>query len=179
LLTLTTATSTKLELRRTLAATPAVIAGVGFALMAIVPIAVAHSLTRERLLTSAILFAISATLLVRGRPRAESLQVDLVAKTLVTSRSVHDLRNVRHVVLTGHRESSAQSARERYRVELVLADGQRELLLERHEPAGTLRDLSRVLAVWPLHVELGWGLPRGATPWLSAGRSDAGQSPAV
>jgi hypothetical protein len=124
-----------------------------------------------RLLATGTLGALAVFMLGSGRARQLSVVVDLQAQTLTHGTRVTSLPRTSTLRLGSSQRGPERAPHVPYRVELSLGDGRRECLLERNEPAGVLRDLSRLLSVWPIPVQRGWGLPQDAEPWVHDARA--------
>ncbi|HMJ14015.1 MAG TPA: hypothetical protein VK524_21505 [Polyangiaceae bacterium] len=133
--------------------------------MSVVPLLMGPPFTFARLLTTGMLAAIAVLMLGSGRARRLSIVVDLDSGTLTRGTRVTSLSRVSALRLGGAQQSPERAPHIPYRVEVLLGDGRRECLLERDEPASVLQDLARVLRVWRLPVQRGWGLPQHARPW--------------
>jgi hypothetical protein len=117
---------------------------------------------------SALLVAIGFALALSSLRRAAS-RLEFDQRILKADDRIVPMAHAREIVLSGSNGVSEEVFDPTYRAELVLESGQRELLLEYHEPARVLRDLSELLPRLNLPVRLGWGLPEGARPWESQG----------
>ena len=128
------------------------------------------------LASALVLFASGAGLLLASAPRGRRAALSLEGPGTFKKDdgSEISLSAVRSVALGGSRSTVDGVENARYRAEFVLRDGLREVVLERDEPAGVLRDLAALLRELQLPVESGWGLPRAATPWNLAGGSTPG-----
>jgi hypothetical protein len=143
-----------------------VLVGVAFAALALLPLLSPGPVTAWRVITSAVVL-LSAILLIRfTRPRWTHVVLRVRDRVLERDGLEIPLGDCA-VQLVGARDEAPPYPGATYRAELVLpdADGRRELLLERDEPAGVLSDLIRIRAVLPLPVRGGWGLPADAAPW--------------
>lgn len=104
-------------------------------------------------------------LLLRARRKTSRIYVDRSTAQIRIGRRSRSLGPVAAFELAGMGEPFDDTADEAYRVHLVFGDGRRQLLLDGDDPAHVLMDLRRILAVWPLPVRSGWGLPKHAAPW--------------
>lgn len=135
-----------------------------------VPLLTGPPFSFARLLAAGTLAALAVLMLGSGRARQLSVVIDLEAGTLTHGTRVTSLTRNSALRLGSSQRRPERSPHVPYRIELLLGDGRRECLLERNEPAGVLRDLARVLSIWPVTVQRGWGLPQDAQPWLSDDR---------
>lgn len=145
---------------------PLFIAGCVFSAMAVVPLLMGPPFSFPRLLATGTLAALAVFMLGSGRARQLSIVVDLEAGTLTHGTRVTSLPRTSTLRLGSSQRGPERAPHVPYRVELSLGDGRRECLLERNEPAAVLRDVSRLLSVWAIPVQRGWGLPQDAQPWV-------------
>jgi hypothetical protein len=142
-----------------------------FSALAVVPLLMGPPFSFARLLATGTLAALAVFMLGSGRARQLAIVVDLQAGTLTHGTRVTSLPRTSMLRLGSSQRGPERAPQVPYRVELSLGDGRRECLLERNEPAGVLRDLSRLLGVWPTPVQRGWGLPQDAQPWVHDDRA--------
>lgn len=152
---------------------PTVLTGVVLLVAGSLPLLDAGPMTPVRALTAAAIYAAALTLIFIGRRHTDQIVVALDRGTLEVGGRSTPLTRVRFVSLSSTGSTEEKAARSRYRAELVLEEAKRVVLLERADPAGVLLDLRRTLALWPLPVRTGWGLPDHAEPWKSGGQPRA------
>ncbi len=133
--------------------------------MAVVPLLMGPPFSFARLLATGTLAALAVLMLGSGRARQHWLIIDIEAGTLAHGARVTSLTHASTLRLGSTQRGPERAPYVPYRVELALGDGRRECLLEGSDPARVLRDLARVLGVWRVPVQRGWGLPKGARPW--------------
>lgn len=154
----------RLEFRRHRRSRAPLLVGVAFAALALLPLLSPGPVTLFRALTSVVLVA-SAVLLIRFT-RPQSARVVLRVRDRILERDGEEISlGSCSAELVGAKDQEAAQPGSMYRVELVLEDGRRELLLEHEDPADVVADLIRIREVLPLPVVSGWGLPQDAAPW--------------
>lgn len=146
---------------------PTVLTGLVLLVAGSLPLLDAGPMTPVRALTAAAIYAVALALIFIGRRHTEQVVVALDRGTLEIEGKSVPLTRARFVSLSSTGSTEEKAARSRYRAELVLEEAKRIVLLERADPAGVLLDLRRTLALWPLPVRSGWGLPDHAEPWKS------------
>jgi hypothetical protein len=151
------------ELRSPLKLRPPIVIAVAFWFAASLPLIVPEHTTLGHYASSA-LFAAVGIALAHTSFRQQRRFISFDDATFSADGRVVALAHAREIALTG---SDGAVIEPTYQAELVFDGGQRELLLEHHEPARVIRDLSELLPHLRLPVRRGWGLPEGISPWES------------
>jgi hypothetical protein len=163
----------RLELTRRSSARAPLFTAVGFALMALLPLCGPGPVTLARTLFGAALSLVAAALFAYAWPRVHTVGIALDSGTLELEGRTVPLARARALALASGGATREGALRVRYRVELLLDDAERVVLLERSDPARVLADLRELLRHLSLPVQTGWGLPEHAEPWRDEGRIDS------
>lgn len=154
--------------------------GVGtlFVLASLLPF-LGDDLTLPHWLTFLVLAGIGGGLIALSWPRRRRLVLNLRERQLEGAGNPIALEDIQTLELGGSTQNPDEVPIIGYEVRLK-ARARRELvLLSGKDPAPIVRDLTRLLEVCPLPLRSGWGLPKGAEPWVVQEYAADSQRPSV
>jgi hypothetical protein len=151
------------KLRARVRLRPPFLVAVAFWFAATLPLFVPEQRSIGHFASSALLAAIGIAL-AHPSFRQQRRTIVFADRTFQADDRLLPLAQAREIVLTG---SDGEGLEPSYQAHLVFDGGQRELLLEHHEPARVLQDLTALYPLLRLPIRRGWGLPESAMPWES------------
>ena len=175
---MTVGTSQPIEISRTVRSSPALLVGIGFSIMALLPVLGPGPFSAARALTAALLGAVAVFLVRAGRRRTRvAASFDPGRKTVRLDGGEPIPLGDARIVLEGRLGPSKPLPETYYEATLELDSRRVVQLSESDDPAVVLSEIGSVLSAIDLPVRTGWGLADTAAPWEPMNQGAAALAP--